>query len=173
MKKYRSPWGMSTRNHNILCFHYIPGTLLLNRAIFLWKVKNSHAERGVRPSEIDPNPVQIAGAATSSLPFKSLAPTATRNKAQKRCRNRPILCELWTTAHYLLDEIWAPYASCSPPTSTVSSQPARPSHLAAQNGTKSGLRRNSFAGRNLISDIKRPAKVLKCSLCRPLLLQNH
>jgi hypothetical protein len=68
MKKYRSPWGMSTTNHNILCLHYIPGTLLLNTAIRLWKTEKPPRKSQVRRSKNAPDPVQI------SMPEKRFLP---------------------------------------------------------------------------------------------------
>jgi hypothetical protein len=37
MKKYRCPWYVSTRNHNILYFVCIRRTSLLNKGTYLWK----------------------------------------------------------------------------------------------------------------------------------------
>jgi hypothetical protein len=45
MKKYRSLWCMSTTNHKILYLPHIPGILLLNSGICLWKAGNPLAAR--------------------------------------------------------------------------------------------------------------------------------
>ena len=43
MKKYRCLWYVSTRNHNILYFVYIPRICLLNTATCLWKAHKTLA----------------------------------------------------------------------------------------------------------------------------------
>jgi hypothetical protein len=48
MKKYRCPWCMSTKNHNILYFVCISSICPLNTAICLWKAQTSLSWRGFR-----------------------------------------------------------------------------------------------------------------------------
>jgi len=43
MKKYRCLWYMSTRNHNILYFLYIPGIHFQNKGSCLWKAPETLA----------------------------------------------------------------------------------------------------------------------------------
>jgi hypothetical protein len=47
MKKYRSLWWMSTRNHNILYFVNIPGIHFPNKGNCLWKAAEVQAGRGM------------------------------------------------------------------------------------------------------------------------------
>ena len=46
MKKYLSLWCMSTKNHNILCFVYVPSIKFANKGICLWKAPKALAGRG-------------------------------------------------------------------------------------------------------------------------------
>jgi hypothetical protein len=54
MKKYRSLWYVSTRNHNILYFVCVPRTRLLNTATCLWKAQKSLAGRGLSSPKVRP-----------------------------------------------------------------------------------------------------------------------
>jgi hypothetical protein len=58
MKKYRSLWGMSTRNHNILYFVHIPRINLLNSPLCLWKARNPLQPRAFPPREFAPTLMQ-------------------------------------------------------------------------------------------------------------------
>jgi len=85
MKKYRCPWCMSTRNHNILYFVSIWGTSPLNTAICLWKAQNSLAWRGFRRSKLLRSRGKFGlGWPTAAL-LQSLVPPRIRHKAQNRC----------------------------------------------------------------------------------------
>jgi hypothetical protein len=46
MKKYLCLWCMSTKNHNILCFVYVPVIKFANKGICLWKASKALAGRG-------------------------------------------------------------------------------------------------------------------------------
>jgi hypothetical protein len=59
MKKYRSLWYVSTRNHNILYFVCIPRTFLLNTGLCLWKAPKTLFWRAFRPSNFAPNLMQL------------------------------------------------------------------------------------------------------------------
>jgi hypothetical protein len=76
MKKYRSLWGMSTTNHNILYFVRIPGIRLLNPALCLWKARNSLAGRGFQPPAL-PSIGCFAGLRRSFVPSIKPSPRKT------------------------------------------------------------------------------------------------
>ena len=58
MKKYLCLWCMSTKNHNILCFVYVPGIKLLNKGNYLWKAPKTLIRRGFCPAQFALKPVQ-------------------------------------------------------------------------------------------------------------------
>jgi hypothetical protein len=58
---------MSTKNHNILRFVYVPGIKLLNKGICLWKAPKALAGRGFRPAKFALKPVQARTRNCTSL----------------------------------------------------------------------------------------------------------
>jgi hypothetical protein len=52
---------MSTQNHNILYFVYVPGIKCANTGIYLWKAPKPLAGRGFAPAKTAQNPVHPRG----------------------------------------------------------------------------------------------------------------
>jgi len=95
MKKYRCPWYMSTKNHNILYFVRIWSIRSLNTAIRLWKAPNSLVGCGLCSSNCtktgeNQTPLQ------ASSPIPSLSPRWRPHKAQNQCSFSDFSVHMWT-----------------------------------------------------------------------------
>jgi hypothetical protein len=65
---------MSTKNHNILYFVYVPGINLLNKGIYLWKAPKTLAGRGFRPAKFAQKPVHTTGCGDRITPKPKPSP---------------------------------------------------------------------------------------------------
>jgi hypothetical protein len=74
MRKYLCLWCMSTKNHNILCFVYVPGIKLLNKGIYLWKAPKALARRGFPPAKICPKTGASSGNRNRTIPKPKPSP---------------------------------------------------------------------------------------------------
>jgi hypothetical protein len=101
---------MSTTNHNILYFAYIPRTWFLNIAIQLWKAQNSLAQCGFPGDNFASSPVQQRGLHAvsrpiqipvqfQSSPIQKPSPRHSLIQDVKRCKLPNFHVEKWTTAH--------------------------------------------------------------------------
>ena|ERR1035437_3111183 len=74
MRKYLCLWCMSTKNHNILCFVYVPRIKLLNKGICLWKAPKALAGRGFRPAKNCPKSGAASGNRNRTTPKPKPSP---------------------------------------------------------------------------------------------------
>jgi len=94
MKKYRSLWGMSTTNHNILYFLCIPRISFANTGNRLWKARKPQKRRGPTAFNFAQNTVHRRLAAVSGLIQK---PSPRHGQAQgvKPALLVARLCKMW------------------------------------------------------------------------------
>jgi hypothetical protein len=98
MKKYLCWWCMSTQNHNILYFVYVPGINFLNKGICLWKAPKTLAGRGFPPAKSAPNPVQPRNYRRRYLPDPKPSPRRCRGQGAEMVQFGGQICgevEIW------------------------------------------------------------------------------